>query len=187
MKIFEEEKKKHQAISREGAEKKFKGGLADHSEMSIKYHTATHLLHIALKTVLGDHVEQKGSNITPERLRFDFSHGEKLTDEEKQQVEDLVNAAIQKDYPVSWQEMPLAEARKQDVIGLFEGKYEDIVKVYTVGDPAHPGHANPEEPTFSREICGGPHVEHTGTLGHFVIKKEKACSAGVRRIRAILE
>lgn len=187
MKGFHAEKEKHQAISREGADKKFKGGLADESEMSVKYHTATHLLHIALKKVLGDHVEQKGSNITPERLRFDFSHNDKLSDEERAEVERLVNAAILKDYPVSWQEMSLQEARAQGVIGLFEDKYQDVVKVYTIGDPQHPGHANPDDPTFSREICGGPHVEHTGVLGHFTIQKEKANSAGVRRIRAVLE
>lgn len=187
MQVFAAEKEKHQAVSRQGAEKKFKGGLADDSEMSVKYHTATHLLHIALKKVLGDHVEQKGSNITPERLRFDFSHGEKLTDEQKEEVEQLVNAAIQKDYPVCWQELPLAEAREQGVIGLFEDKYQDVVKVYTIGDPTYQGNANPDEPTFSREICGGPHVERTGELGHFKIKKEKANSAGVRRIRAVLK
>lgn len=184
---FNKEKTAHQGVSRQGAEKKFKGGLADHSEMSVKYHTATHLLHIALRRVLGDHVEQKGSNITPERLRFDFSHSAKMTDEEKQQVEDLVNGAIQKDYAVSWQEIPVQEAYEQGVIGFFPDKYDDLVKVYTVGDPTQPGNANPDEPTFSREICGGPHVEHTGTLGRFKIKKEEACSAGIRRIKAILE
>jgi alanyl-tRNA synthetase len=184
---FEKELAKHQDLSRQGAQKKFKGGLADHSDMSVKYHTATHLLHIALRRVLGDHVQQKGSNITPERLRFDFSHSEKLSQEQLEEVERLVNGAIARDYPVSWQEIPVKEANDQGVIGLFPDRYDELVKVYTVGDPTHPGRANPEDPTFSREICGGPHVEHTGTLGTFKITKEKACSAGIRRIRAILE
>ncbi|PIR04271.1 MAG: alanine--tRNA ligase [Candidatus Magasanikbacteria bacterium CG11_big_fil_rev_8_21_14_0_20_39_34] len=184
---FEQEFKKHQELSRQGSEQKFKGGLSDHSDMSIKYHTATHLLHIALRKVLGDHVGQKGSNITPERLRFDFSHNDKLTEDQLKQVEDLVNAAIEKDYPVSFQEMKVEEAYKEGVIGMFPERYDDVVKVYTIGDPTHPGNANPEEPTFSREICGGPHVEHTGVLGHFTITKEESCSAGVRRIKAILE
>jgi len=184
---FDEAFEKHQAKSRAGAEQKFKGGLADTSEMSVKYHTATHLLHIALRKVLGKHVEQRGSNITPERLRFDFPHHEKMTKEQIQEAEDLVNAAIARDYPVSWQEMPVKEAYDQEVIGLFPDRYDEIVKVYTIGDPAHPGNANPEEPTFSREICGGPHVEYTGVLGHFKIKKEESSSAGIRRIKAILE
>ena len=187
MVAFEEEKKKHQEVSRQGADKKFKGGLADHSEMSVKYHTATHLLHIALRRVLGEHVQQKGSNITPERLRFDFSHPEKMTGEQLKQVEDLVNASVQKDYPVTWQEVPVEEAYKQNVIGFFPDRYDDIVKVYTVGDPAYPGNADPSTPTFSREICGGPHVEHTGVLGHFKITKEESLGTGLRRIKAILE
>jgi alanyl-tRNA synthetase len=178
---FRQKLKEHQDLSRQGSEKKFKGGLADHSDMSIKYHTATHLLHIALRKVLGPHVGQKGSNITPERLRFDFSHPDKMTDEQIKQVEDLVNAAIVRDYPVSWQEMPVADAYKDGVIGLFPDRYDDIIKVYTIGDPKFPGNADPSEPTFSREICGGPHVEHTGVIGHFKITKEEACSAGVRR------
>ncbi len=184
---FRTKLKAHQDLSRQGAEKKFKGGLADHSDMSVKYHTATHLLHIALRKVLGTHVEQKGSNITPERLRFDFSHPTKMTEEELKKVEELVNAAITKDYVVSWQELPVEEAYKQGVIGFFPDRYDDVVKVYTVGDPAYPGDADPTTPTFSREICGGPHVEHTGTMGHFKITKEEACSAGIRRIKAILE
>jgi alanyl-tRNA synthetase len=184
---FRQKLKEHQDLSRQGSEKKFKGGLADHSDMSIKYHTATHLLHIALRKVLGPHVGQKGSNITPERLRFDFSHPDKMTDEQIKQVEDLVNAAIVRDYPVSWQEMPVADAYKDGVIGLFPDRYDDIIKVYTIGDPKFPGNADPSEPTFSREICGGPHVEHTGVIGHFKITKEEACSAGVRRIKAIVE
>ena len=175
---FDEAFKKHQELSRAGAEQKFKGGLADTSEMSTKYHTATHLLHAALRKVLGDHVAQKGSNITAERMRFDFSHPDKMTDEQKKQVEDLVNRAIQKDYPVSCVEMSVDEARELGAIGLFGDKYGDKVKVYTVGNDGE---------IFSREICGGPHVEHTGVLGHFKIQKEEASSAGVRRIKAILE
>jgi alanyl-tRNA synthetase len=178
---------KHQELSRKGAEQKFAGGLADHSEMSVKYHTATHLLHATLKKVLGDHVEQRGSNITPKRLRFDFSHPQKMTDEEKKQVEDLINGAIAHDYPVSWQEMSVAEAKEKGAIGLFEEKYGDTIKVYTIGDPKERATANPDDPTYSMEICGGPHVERTGTLGHFRIAKEQASSAGIRRIKAILE
>ncbi len=183
---FDEHVKGHQELSRKGSEQKFKGGLADHSDMSLKYHTATHLLHIALRKVLGEHVQQKGSNITPERLRFDFAHPDKMTDEQKAEVERLVNGAIAHNYNVSWTEMPVEEAYKQGVIGFFPDKYDDVVKVYSIGDPAHPGNANPDEPTFSREICGGPHVEATGDMGTFKIKKEEACSAGVRRIKAVL-
>ena len=138
------------------------------------YHTATHLLHKALRIVLGDHVAQKGSNITTERLRFDFSHPQKVTPEEIKKVEEIVNEQIQKDLQVSVEEMTVEEAKKSGAIGLFENKYGDIVKVYTIGD-------------FSKEICGGPHVEHTGQLGKFKIIKEEAVSAGVRRIKAILE
>ncbi len=184
---FKTKLKAHQDQSRQGAEKKFKGGMEDHSDMSVKYHTATHLLHIALRKVLGNHVGQKGSNITPERLRFDFSHPDKMSPEQIKEVEDLVNGAIKHDYKVTWQEMPVDEAYKQGVIGFFPERYDDVVKVYTVGDPAHAGNANPNEPTFSREICGGPHVEQTGTMGKFKITKEEAVSAGVRRIKAILE
>jgi alanyl-tRNA synthetase len=184
---FREKLKAHQDLSRQGAEKKFKGGLADHSDMSVKYHTATHLLHAALRKVLGPHAEQKGSNITPERLRFDFAHPTKMTPEEIKATEDLVNAAIQHDYPVSWQELPMSEAKRLNAIGLFEEKYGDTVKVYTVGDPAGLPEADPTAPTFSREFCGGPHVEHTGTIGKFKIVKEEACSAGIRRIKAIVE
>lgn len=184
---FEEEKKKHQELSRSGSEHKFKGGLADHSDMSVKYHTATHLLHAALHKVLGPQAVQKGSNITPERLRFDFVHTDKMTDEQIRATEDLVNAAIAHDYPVTWQELPIEEARKKNAIGLFGDNYGSVVKVYTVGDPEGLPEADPSAVTFSRELCGGPHVEHTGTLGKFKIVKEEACSAGVRRIKAILE
>ena len=165
--------KEHQEKSRLGAEQKFKGGLAEKNEETICYHTATHLLHKALKIVLGDHVAQKGSNITTERLRFDFSHPQKVTPEELKKVEDIVNEQIQRDLPVVCEEMTLEEAKKSGAIGLFENKYGDKVKVYTIGD-------------FSKEICGGPHVEHTAQLGKFIIKKEEASSAGVRRIKAIL-
>lgn len=165
---------KHREISRAGAKKRFKGGLIDHSEISKKYHTATHLLHQALRIVLGDKVRQMGSNITPERLRFDFSFPRKLTPEEIKKVEDLVNQQIKKDLPVICQEMSLEEAKKEGAIGLFENKYGEKVKVYSIGD-------------FSKEICAGPHVERTGVLGRFKIIKEQSSSAGVRRIKAILE
>ncbi len=174
MKQFDELFKAHQEKSRMGSEAKFKGGLADQSEKSVMYHTATHLLHKALKIVLGDHVNQKGSNITEERLRFDFSHPQKVTKEELDEVEKIVNEQIAKDLPVSCEEMTLEEAKNSGAIGLFENKYGDQVKVYTMGD-------------FSKEICGGPHVTNTGKLGHFKIKKEEASSSGVRRIKAILE
>ncbi len=166
--------KQHQEKSRLGSEQKFKGGLAEQNEVTTAYHTATHLLHKALKIVLGDHVKQSGSNITTERLRFDFSHPEKMTKEQLKQVEDIVNEQIKRDLTVISEEMPLDEAKKSGAIGLFENKYGDIVKVYTIGD-------------FSKEICGGPHVKHTGELGHFKIKKEESSSAGIRRIKAVLE
>ncbi len=173
-KEFKKEFEKHQKLSRAGAEQKFKGGLADRSEITTKYHTATHLLHQALRQVLGDHVKQRGSNITDKRLRFDFSHSEKMTDEQKQEVERIVNEAIEADLPVSVEEMTVEEAKKAGAIGLFEAKYGDKVKVYSIGDN-------------SKEICGGPHVERTGKLGHFHIKKEQASSAGIRRIKAVLD
>ncbi len=182
-KVFEE----HQAVSRQGVDKKFKGGLADHSEMSVKYHTATHLLHAATLEILGPEALQKGSNITPERVRFDFAYNKKLTDEQIKQLEDLVNAAIEKDYPVSYQMLSVDEAKAKGAIGLFGDTYGEKVKVYTVGDPDVSMKADVSHPTFSQEFCGGPHVEHTGVLGKFNITKEEAVSAGVRRIRAILE
>ncbi len=166
--------KEHQEKSRQGSELKFKGGLAEQNEQTIAYHTATHLLHKALQIVLGDHAKQCGSNITTERLRFDFTHPEKMTKEQLQQVEDLVNEQIKRDLPVTCEEMSLEEAKASGATGLFENKYGEKVKVYTIGD-------------FSKEICGGPHVTHTGVLGHFKIKKEESSSAGVRRIKAILE
>ena len=174
MNEFEELFKKHQEISRAGSEAKFKGGLADHSEKTTAYHTATHLLHKALHIVLGEHATQKGSNFTAERLRFDFMNPQKLTPEELKRVEDIVNEQIQRDLPVTCEEMSLEDAQKSGATGLFENKYGDKVKVYTIGD-------------FSKEICGGPHVDRTGKLGHFKIIKEEAVSAGVRRIKAILE
>jgi alanyl-tRNA synthetase len=161
----------------------FKGGLADHSEITTKYHTATHLMYQALKNVLGTHVIQRGSNITPERTRFDFSHPEKMTPEQIAEVEKIVNEQIAKDWPVSWREENTKEALAKGVSGAFGDKYGETVKVYTVGDP--------DGEYFSREICGGPHVTHTGALGeggkHFKILKEESSSAGVRRIKAVLQ
>ena len=170
---FEERFKKHQENSHAGAEQRFKGGLADNSEETAKLHTATHLLHAALRKVLGPEVAQKGSNITAERLRFDFSFGRKMTDEEKAEVERLVNEYIQAKAPVVCEEMTVAEAKAQGAIGLFESKYGERVKVYTMG-------------AFSKEICGGPHANNTGDLVSFTIKKEEASSAGVRRIKAVI-
>lgn len=184
---FEKAFQEHQELSRAGAEQKFKGGLADHSEISTRYHTATHLVHAALMKVLGPHATQRGSNITHERMRFDFAHPQKLTPEELRAVEDLVNAAVAKDYPMTWQEMNFEEAKRLGAIGLFEDKYEAKIKVYTVGDPSLPATADPNSPTFSREVCGGPHVAHTGLVGKFKIVKEEAVSAGVRRIKAVVE
>jgi alanyl-tRNA synthetase len=184
---FDEAFKKHQELSRVGAEQKFAGGLADHSEISTKYHTATHLLHATLQRVLGPHAMQRGSNITQERMRFDFAHPEKMTPEQIKQTEDLVNGAIKKNYEVTWAEMPFERAKELGAIGLFEDKYQPIIKVYTVGNPTDKAFADPSSATYSREVCGGPHVEQTGTMGHFKIVKEEAVSAGVRRIKAILE
>lgn len=177
--VFESEFKKHQELSRTSSAGSFKGGLADNSVETTRLHTATHLLHQALRTVLGDHVEQKGSNITAERLRFDFSHGQKVTPEQIAEVEKLVNEAIQKDYPVHCEQLSVDEAKGRGAIGLFEDKYAQMggkINVYFVG--------NDEKGFFSKEICGGPHVEHTGELGSFKIQKEEAVSAGVRRIKA---
>ena len=176
MKAYE----KHQETSRIASEKKFKGGLADNSEETTRLHTATHLLHQALRNVLGDHVEQRGSNITVERLRFDFSHSQKMTDEEKQQVEALVNTQIQKDLIISCKEMTVELAKKEGAIGIFTDKYDEKVKVYSIG--SKDGDMN----VFSKEICGGPHAKRLSELGVFKIKKEEASSAGVRRIKAVL-
>ena len=166
--------KEHQKKSRMGSEQKFKGGLSGNGEKETKYHTATHLLNAALKQVIGKEVHQKGSNITPERMRFDFSCDHKLTDEEKKQVEDLVNKWINEDLPVTIEEMSKEDAIKSGAECMFIEKYPDIVTVYSIGD-------------VSKELCGGPHVKNTKVLGTFKIKKEEACSAGVRRIKAILE
>jgi len=171
---FNEQMKKHQELSRTASAGKFKSGLADTSEETRKLHTAAHLLLASLRKVLGDHVIQKGSNITAERLRFDFSHPEKVTDQQKQEVEKMVNKVIKKDLKIDCQEISLDEAKKQGAMGVFESKYGEKVKVYTIAD-------------FSREICAGPHAESTGELGHFKIIKEQSSSAGVRRIKAILE
>ena len=171
---FDEAFKKHQELSRSATEGVFKGGLADHSEKTTALHTATHLLHKALAVVLGEYIKQLGSNITAERLRFDFNHDKPLTPEEIKAVEDLVNEQIKKDLPVKVEVMTLEEAKAQGAIAEFNAKYGEKVKVYTVGD-------------FSKEVCGGPHVEHLGTLGHFKIVKEQSSSHGVRRIKAILE
>ena len=171
---FKQKFAEHQEKSREGAMQKFKGGLASTGEIETKYHTATHLLNAALKKVLGDHVHQKGSNITAERMRFDFSHNAKMTDEEKQKAEDLVNEYIEMAIPVEKLEMPKEEALKLGAEAMFADKYGDIVTVYKIGN-------------ISMELCGGPHVDNTSKLGHFKIKKEEASSSGVRRIKAILE
>ncbi|MBI5005159.1 MAG: alanine--tRNA ligase [Candidatus Lloydbacteria bacterium] len=176
---FQKSFEKHQALSRAGAEQKFKGGLSGHGEMETKYHTATHLLHQALRMVLGEHVVQKGSNITPERLRFDFSHSEKLTDEQKKKVEDIVNEQIKRALPVSYEELPIEEARARGAIGAFGDKYGERVKVYTIGDE--------KTGIFSAEFCGGPHVKNTQELGYFKITKEEAVAQGIRRIKAALD
>ena len=173
-KEFEQLFKEHQEKSRMGSEQKFKGGLSGNGEMETKYHTATHLLNAALKVVLGKDIHQKGSNITPERMRFDFSCDHKLTDEEKQKVEELVNKWIQEEIPVKVEEMKKDEAIKSGAECMFIEKYPDIVTVYSIGD-------------VSKELCGGPHVKNTKELGKFKIKKEEASSAGVRRIKAVLE
>ncbi|MDD3711526.1 MAG: alanine--tRNA ligase, partial [Patescibacteria group bacterium] len=172
---------KHQELSKTASAGKFKGGLADQSEETTKLHTTAHLLLEALRRVLGPHVEQRGSNITAERLRFDFSHGEKMTDEQKKQVEDLVNDAILQKYQVRYEEMTLDEAKKIGANGVFESKYGEKVKVYFVGD-----FSSPVPVLFSKEICGGPHVENLSNLGTFKIQKEESSSSGVRRIKAIL-
>jgi alanyl-tRNA synthetase len=178
-KEFDEKFRTHQELSRTASAGMFKGGLADTSEATKKYHTAAHLMLAALRKVLGDHVLQKGSNITPERLRFDFSHPEKMTDEQKKEVEKIVNDIIEKDLPVVCEEMSLDEAKKQGAMGVFENKYGEKVKVYTITSPLG-------GEIFSKEICGGPHVSHTGELGRFRIKKEESSSSGIRRIKAIL-
>ena len=170
---YEDAYKKHQEMSRAGAEQKFKGGLADHSEATARLHTATHLLQAALRKILGDHVEQKGSNITAERLRFDFSHPEKMTPEQIAEAEKLVNEAIARDLEIVCEEMDVDSARARGAMGLFGSKYGEVVKVYTMGD-------------VSCEICGGPHANRTSDLKSFKILKEESSSRGVRRIKAVI-
>ena len=174
MKEFDELFKAHQEKSRMGSEQKFKGGLAEQNDTTIAYHTATHLLNAALKVVLGPETHQRGSNITVDRMRFDFNCDHKMTDEEKKQTEDLVNKCIQDAIPVTVEEMKKDEAVKSGAECMFIEKYPDVVTVYTIGN-------------VSKELCGGPHVKNTSELGKFKIKKEEASSAGVRRIKAILE
>lgn len=164
---------KHRMQSQLGAEKKFKGGLADNSIETARLHTATHLLHQSLREILGGSVEQKGSNITTERLRFDFSFDRKVTKEELKQIEDLVNQEIRKNHAIESKQLSVDEAKQEGAIGLFSSKYDEVVTVYSIGD-------------FSKEICGGPHADHTGDLGAFKIKKEESSSSGVRRIKAVL-
>ncbi|HUC95685.1 MAG TPA: alanine--tRNA ligase [Candidatus Saccharimonadia bacterium] len=177
-KLMEEQKQR----SRTASKGEFKGGLASHSDIATKYHTATHLMYKALRMVLGDHVTQRGSNITEDRLRFDFSHDKKMSPEEIKQVEDIVNEQINLDWPVGWREENTKKALESGVMGAFGDKYGEMVKVYTVGDP--------DGKNFSREICGGPHVTHTGLLKDqgkkFKIQKEQSSSAGIRRIKAVL-
>ena len=170
---FKKHFEEHQKTSQAGAEQRFKGGLADHSVQTTRLHTATHLLHAALRKVLGPEVAQKGSNITAERLRFDFKFGRKMTKEEIAEVERLVNEWIAADAPIEMKETTVAEAKAEGAIGLFESKYGEKVRMYTMGP-------------FSKEICGGPHATHTGELVSFKIKKEESSSAGVRRIKAVI-
>ncbi|MFA6397289.1 MAG: alanine--tRNA ligase-related protein [Candidatus Paceibacterota bacterium] len=183
---FHKKLKEHQKLSQTASAGMFKGGLGGHGEMETQYHTATHLLNGALRMVLGNHVSQKGSNITGERLRFDFSNSQKLTDEEIKRVEDLVNEKIKEALPVTFKEMSLEDAKKTGAQGVFDSKYGDNVTVYQIGENGD---------IFSLEICGGPHVKNTeelaanpsGTLKHFKIKKEEAVGEGIRRIKAVLE
>ena len=171
---FDKAFSRHRELSKQSADKAFKGGLADASAATMRLHTATHLLHQALRAVLGGHVQQKGSNITAERLRIDFSHPEKMTPQQVQAVEKLVNDVIARKLPVTMSVMMVEDARERGALAFFSAKYGEQVKMYEVGD-------------FSKEVCGGPHVENTGELGHFRIVKEGSSSAGVRRIRAVLE
>lgn len=180
---FEQEMLQQRERSQTASKGVFKGGLADHSEETTKLHTATHLMYEALRRVLGEHVVQRGSNVTAERTRFDFSHPQKMTDEEKAEVEKIVNQQIEADLDVTFKDYPTDEAFKMGAKGAFGDKYGDTVKVYTMGKPG--------EKPFSMEICGGPHVEHTGQLAEggktFKIKKEEASSAGIRRVKGILQ
>ncbi len=174
-KAFQKEFEKHQSLSRKATAGKFKSGLADNSEIAVRMHTATHLLHAALRKVLGEHVQQKGSNITPERLRFDFANPEKVSKEQLEDVEKIVNAAIEAKIPIERKEESLEEARKEGALAFFDAKYApEKVYVYTIGN-------------VSKEVCAGPHVKNTSEIGKFKIKKEESVSAGVRRIKAVLE
>lgn len=177
-KDFEEEEEKHKKLSQTASAGKFKSGLADNSEQTTRLHTAAHLLLAAIKKVLGENINQKGSNITPERLRFDFNFERKLTEEEKEKIEKLVNEEIKKEHKITKEEMSPKEAKEKGASGMFDSKYGEIVSVYTIG---------PEDSPFSKEICTGPHVKNTKELGTFKIKKEQSSSAGIRRIKAILE
>jgi alanyl-tRNA synthetase len=176
---FNVKMKEHQELSRAGSEQKFKGGLGSTGEMETKYHTTTHLLHQALRDILGDSVQQKGSNITAERLRFDFAFERKMTDDEKKRVEETVNEKIKLSLPVKKEVMKKSDAEKTGALHFFGEKYPDEVNVYYIGDSL--------DSAYSKEFCGGPHVENTNVLGKFKIAKEEAVSAGVRRIKAILE
>ena len=175
---FEESKLNHQKQSQTLSAGKFKSGLANNSEIITKYHTTTHLLHSALRKILGDHIQQSGSNITSERLRFDFSHVEKLTDDQLKEVQDLVNQQIKLDLPVTVKTMPFVEAQKQNALAFFGNKYPEIVTVYTIGSA---------ENYFSKEVCTGPHVTHLSKLGNFEILKEESAGCGKRRIYAVLK
>jgi len=175
---FNQAKEEHSKQSQTLSAGKFKSGLADNSEIITKYHTSTHLLHASLRQISGDHVQQSGSNITSERLRFDFSHNEKLTDDQLKQVQDLINQQIKLDLPVVMETMPFVEAQKQNAIAFFTGKYPEIVTVYTIGN---------KENFFSKEVCTGPHVTHLSELGNFEIQKEESAGSGKRRIYAVLK
>jgi len=192
-KEFDEEFRKHQEISRAGAEKKFGGhGMimegdltaanAEEMKIKIRLHTATHLLHASLRKIFGEEARQQGSDITPERLRFDFTFSRKLTSEELKQIEDMVNDAVKNELPVTKTEMSYEDAIKSGALAFFKQKYPNRVTVYTIADPS-----NPSGPPFSRELCGGPHVSNTLEIGKFKIVKEESTSAGVRRIRATVE
>jgi alanyl-tRNA synthetase len=176
---YEKELEKHQETSRQGAEQKFKGGLAGTSDQEVKYHTLTHLLHQALRDVLGDSVSQKGSNINPERVRFDFSYPQKLTDEQKKTVENIINEKIKLALPVNMVTLPKSEAIKTGALHFFGEKYGDEVNVYYIGDSL--------ETAYSKEFCGGPHVKNISELGEFKIQKEESVAAGIRRIKGVLE
>ena len=171
---YAESFKHHQELSSAGAAQRFSGGLADHTEQTARLHSATHLLHAGLRKVLGTTVDQRGSNITTERLRFDFSFGRPMTAEEIKEVQEYVNEAIRADVPITMEQMSVDAARESGAMGLFGSKYGEVVKVYTMGP-------------YSKEICGGPHANHTGELGEFEIQKEQSSSSGVRRIRAVIK